>query len=98
MIVDNTDQRIFVGYHGNRLSWKLSAYFNTEKYKLVFENFERTQPTREQKKNGEKATRVLLQKKTFFFNTLDNIEPPKLPCPQLGREFKKNMLEKQKPL
>lgn len=86
-ILKENNQIIFVGHHGNRISWKLTASKGQGKYRLLFEKFDRTQVTRDQRKQGLKAKRILLNTKTYYFTTAENIDTQKLPCPVLGVKF-----------
>lgn len=84
VILKNESQIIYVGHHGNRISWKLLASYDGEKYKLVFQKYDRTQPTKEDRLNGIKPRRILKKSRSFFFSELENINIDLLPCPVLG--------------
>ena len=81
------EEAIFTAYQGNKISWKLTAYFKDEKYKLIFQKFNRIQPSKEQRLNGVKKKRVLIDQKTYFFSNLTNVDASKLPNPELATEF-----------
>nr|WP_042861358.1 hypothetical protein [Acinetobacter radioresistens] len=71
--MDENNQVIYTGYSGNRISKKLTVFFNGKKYKFLFQTFDRTQPTREERSRGIKAKRILLSEKELFFSSLENI-------------------------
>lgn len=90
MIKNTKDDAIYTGYQGNRLSWKLKVYFNNEKYKFVFQKFNRTDPSKEQSTQGIKKKRILINEKIYFFSNLTSINVLKLPNPFLASDFLKS--------
>lgn len=89
----NTTQEIepiFTGYQGNRISWKLMVFLKNEKYRLVFQKFDRTQPTKDERSAGIKKKRILLEQKIYFFTNLTGINTLKLPSPLLAEQFLKS--------
>lgn len=72
--MDETNHIIYTGYSGNRISKKLTVFFNGKKYRFLFQKFDRTQPTREERSIGIKAQRILRSEKELFFSSLENID------------------------
>lgn len=81
---------VYRGYSGNRISKKLTVFFNGKKYRFLFQTFDRTQPTREEKALGIKPKRILTFEKELYFSSLENIDFALFPF----QDFKQELITK----
>ncbi|WP_323086588.1 hypothetical protein [Providencia alcalifaciens] len=85
--MDKSYEIVFRKVKGNTFSECFTAFYNGEKYKLVFQKFKRDQVSKEDKLKGIKPRRVLLQETKHYFTTLENVEFSLLPCKELTKLF-----------
>lgn len=78
---------VFRKVKGNTFSECFTAFYNGEKYKLVFQKFKREQVSKADKLKGIKPKREKLLETEHYFTTLENIEFSLLPCKELTKLF-----------